>query len=56
MLKSSNKAIKACKQKEDLLDEWKYYIKHVDRQRGFAKEYVMIGCVIVTRTQFVQQI
>ena len=36
MLKSSNKAIRACKQKEELLDEWKYYIKHMDRQRGFV--------------------
>jgi len=31
MLKSSNRAIKASKQKEELLDEWKYYIKHMDR-------------------------
>ena len=36
MLKSSNKAIKACKQKEELLDERKYYIKHMDRRRGFV--------------------
>ncbi|XP_065905841.1 uncharacterized protein [Dysidea avara] len=36
MLKSSNKSIKACKQKEELLDEWKYYIKHMDRRRGFV--------------------
>ena len=31
MLKSSNKAIEACKQKEQLLDERKYYIRQMDR-------------------------
>ena len=36
MLKSSNRAIKACKQKEELLDEWKYYVKHMDRRRGLV--------------------
>jgi len=33
MFKSSSKS---CKQKEELLDEWKYYIKHMDRRRGFV--------------------
>ena len=32
MLKSSYKAIKAFKQKEGLLDEWKYYVTYIDRQ------------------------
>jgi len=36
MLKSSKKSIKACKQKEELLDEWKYCIKHIDRRQGFV--------------------
>ena len=36
MLKSSYKAIKAFKQKEGLLDEWKYYVKYIDRRWGFV--------------------
>ena len=31
MLKSNNKAIKACNQKEELLDEWNYCFKYMDK-------------------------
>ena len=59
MVKSSNKSIKACKQKEELLDEWKHYIKHMDRRQGmfaFAKEYVMIGHVTAPKIRFMLSI
>lgn len=36
MLKSSLRAIKDDAGKKKLLDEWRYYVKHMDRRRGFV--------------------
>jgi len=47
-LQGSLKSIRESEEKTKILDEWKYFMKHMDRRRGFVFARVFVMTMHVT--------